>query len=300
MDKDTIIARWIAGQISDTDFKKQVSDDDYAAYIKLRKALQLYEHTQSEVPDAVYQNIKTQISKAKHSSRQFNLYKLAIPVAAVLLLFFAVNYFLSPAMFSVKTAYGETKKTVLPDGSVAWLGPHSTLSYDKDGWDANREVKLTGSAYFEVKKGRRFRVITSNGKVSVLGTKFEVKSIADLFKTVCFEGKVMVQTLQKNVILEAGQSVQQYDHQFRKQAISYNQPDIRSQTTRFAQTPLKYVLQDIENQYNVKFVNKGVNPMILFTGTIPRTDLKLSLDLVSKALKIKYKQRDGHTIIIKP
>lgn len=300
MNKETLIARWIAGDISDADFKKHLSDEDYAAYVKLRKALHLYEHTQTEVPDEVYQNIKSRILKPKQTNRKVNYFKLAISAAAVLLLFISVNYFLSPSIFSVETAYGESQKIELPDGSVAWLGAHSKLSYNKENWDYSRAVNLNGSAYFEVKKGQSFSVITPNGNVKVLGTKFQVKSISDLFKTVCFEGKVWVHTLQKDFVLEAGQSVQKYDHKLQTQSVRYQQPDIQSNTTRFAQIPLKYVLQEFENQYNVKFKNQGVDTHILFTGSLPHNNMKLGLKLVSKALSFKYKLDKNKTIIIKP
>ena len=300
MNKETIIARWMAGNISDADFKKQMSDKDFDAYVKLRKALQLYEHTQTEMPDTIYQNIKSRISEPKQSGKRINYYKIAISVAVVLLLFISVNHLLSPSVFTIETAYGESQKIELPDGSVAWLGAHSKLSYDKKNWNNNRDVKLTGSAYFEVKKGQKFRVVTPNGNVSVLGTKFQVKSLADLFKTVCFEGKVLVHTLQKDFVLEAGQSVQKFDRKLQTQAVRYKQSDIQSKTTRFAQTPLKYVLQEFENQYNIKFKNQGVDTQILFTGSIPHNNLKLGLELVSKALSFKYKPDKNKTIIIKP
>ncbi len=300
MNKETLIARWMAGDISDADFKKYMSNEDFTAYVKLRKALQLYEHTQTEMPDKVYQNIKSKISKPKQTSKKINYVKLAISVAAVLLLFVSVNYFLSPSIFSVETAYGASQKVELPDGSVAWLGAHSKLSYNKKNWNKNKKINLIGSAYFEVKKGQKFEVITPNGNVSVLGTKFQVKSISDLFKTVCFEGKVLVHTLKKDIVLKAGESVQKYDHQMYKQPVRYKQPDIQAKTTRFAQTPLTYVLQELENHYNVKFKNEGVDTQILFTGSVPHHNLKLGLDLLSKALSFKYKIIDNQLIIIKP
>ena len=300
MNKENIFARWISGEINDEDFKQQVSDRDYVAYIKLRKALQLYEHTQTEVPESVYQNIKSRISESKRTKKTFRLYKTVISVAAFLLLLLSVHYLLSPSIFSVETAYGKSQKIVLPDGSVVWLEARSKLSYDKKHWNKNREVKFSGSAYFEVKKGQRFEVITPNGKVSVLGTKFQVKSIADLFRTVCFEGKVRVHTLQKDFILEAEQSVQKYDHKVQTQPVRYTQPDIYAKTTRFAQTPLVYVLREFENQYNIKFKNQGVDTQVLFTGSMPHNNLKLSLELVSKALSFEYKREKNQTIIIKP
>ena len=300
MDKETILARWMAGEISDVDFKQQVSEEDYIAYVKLRQALQLYEHTQAEMPETVYQNIKLRISKPEKSQKVLSQFKIAMMVAAVLLLMFTVNRFLNPTVFSVETAYGETQKVVLPDGSVAWLGARSKLSYNKEKWDYGKSVKLNGVAYFEVKKGQSFSVVTPNGSVTVLGTKFEVKSISDLFYTVCFEGEVFVHTLEQYYLLKAGQAIQKHKQTLHTRIVSENRPDLLSETIRFYKTPLFYVLKEIENQYHITFENNGVDMKVLFTGTIPQNNLKLSLNLLSKALNIKYKQARKHTIILEP
>ena len=300
MNEDTILARWLAGEISDADFKQQVSEEDYIAYVKLRKALQLYEHTQTEMPEAVYHNIKSRISKQEKSKKVLSHFKIAMMAAAVLLLMFTVNRFLTPTVFSVETAYGGMQKVVLPDGSVAWLGARSKLSYDKEKWDYGRSVKLNGVAYFEVKKGQSFSVVTPNGSVTVLGTKFEVKSISGLFNTVCFEGEVLVHTLEQDYILKAGQAIQKYNQTLHTRVVSDARPDLLSETIRFDKTPLLYVLKEIENQYHIKFENNGVDMQVLFTGSIPQNNLKLSLNLLSKALNIKYKQTDKHTIILEP
>lgn len=300
MDQDRLLARWMAGEIDDAEFRRHVSPHDYAAYVKLRKAIELYAHSRTDIPGEVYQNIRTRISASRRRKKRKNIFKIAIPVAALLLVFLAIARLWTPSVFSAQTAYGKVRKLQLPDGSSVWLGARSKLVYNPRKWSAERSVFLSGTAYFEVKKGGRFSVITPNGKVSVLGTRFEVKSIDDYFKTVCFEGKVSVETLHRNFILQAGQSVQKYNRQVWRQTVDYKHPDLSVATTRFNRTPLAFVLKELENQYHIRFINRGVDTRMPFTGSVPHHDLKTALELVSKALSFKYKQIDKQRIIIKP
>lgn len=70
---------------------------------------------------------------------------------------------------------------VLSDGSKVWLNAESSLSYPSNFSGETREVELIGEGYFEVSanQDRPFIVHTSNEKVQVLGTEFNVESYAD-------------------------------------------------------------------------------------------------------------------------
>lgn len=74
---------------------------------------------------------------------------------------------------SVKTNQ-QTQAVALPDGSVVLLNQNSEIEYQKDFGD--RQVTLHGEAFFKVQKAEvPFVVSTSNGKVTVLGTSFNVQ-----------------------------------------------------------------------------------------------------------------------------
>lgn len=69
----------------------------------------------------------------------------------------------------------------LADGSTVWLEPGGLLRYPDRFAGANREVVLTGEAFFEVTKDARhpFRVRTRTLLTTVLGTSFTVRAPAD-------------------------------------------------------------------------------------------------------------------------
>jgi ferric-dicitrate binding protein FerR (iron transport regulator) len=100
-------------------------------------------------------------------------------------------------LVEVRTAYGETQRVTLPDGSLAVLNSNSRLAYHAD-WPQGsaREVDLEGEAFFAVEKRGpnhqrdRFVVHTAQVDVEVLGTKFNVDSRRPATKVVLEEGRV--------------------------------------------------------------------------------------------------------------
>ena len=90
---------------------------------------------------------------------------------------------------------------VLSDGSKITLNAGSEIKYPAAFTGQNREVYLSGEAFFDVAKDHRhpFIVRTKNISVKVLGTAFDVKSYEDelLTETTLLRGKVEI-TLNKN------------------------------------------------------------------------------------------------------
>lgn len=77
---------------------------------------------------------------------------------------------------SVKTAAGMQTDFILPDGSHVWLNSGSILEYPVTFAHDIRQVKLTGEAFFDVKKDPSHPFIVNAGKlnVEVKGTRFDV------------------------------------------------------------------------------------------------------------------------------
>ena len=89
---------------------------------------------------------------------------------------------------------GSTTKMTLADGTRVWLNGGSRLAYPVDLEDGARKVKLSGEAYFEVKKigGRPFVVSTGSYDIAVRGTRFNVSAYYDAatVTTTLYEGMV--------------------------------------------------------------------------------------------------------------
>ena len=95
---------------------------------------------------------------------------------------------------TVTTRPGSRSRIQLPDGTTVWLNADSRLTYKLTSRE--REVNLTGEAYFDVAKDKDhpFRVHTNTVDILVLGTIFNVRSYGNdrNTETSLFQGSVEV------------------------------------------------------------------------------------------------------------
>lgn len=85
------------------------------------------------------------------------------------------------AQNTVSTKRGSKSKIQLPDGTQVWLNADSKITYNENFQGKNREVQLSGEAFFDVVHDaeRPFVIHTNVIDVKVLGTAFNVRSYAD-------------------------------------------------------------------------------------------------------------------------
>lgn len=78
------------------------------------------------------------------------------------------------AEMTVTAPDGSNSEVVLPDGTHVWLNSGTTLSYSQGYGVDERDVRIKGEGYFEVKRNQElpFTVSSEDMKVRVLGTKF--------------------------------------------------------------------------------------------------------------------------------
>ncbi|MGP6425543.1 FecR family protein [Pseudomonas pharyngis] len=132
----------------------------------------------------------------RRERRQLLRYAVAASVVAVALglgLFSGLNH---PQGYNVEfaTALGERKHVALPDGSVIDLNSRSRLQvrFEKD----RRLIELTeGEAMFSVEHdtSRPFVVEAGSGKVTVTGTRFDVRRDVTQTRVAVEQGTVKVQ-----------------------------------------------------------------------------------------------------------
>ncbi len=134
--------------------------------------------------------LRTTLQISKESKNpdlpRINFWKLSI--AATILLLLGVSSFLGiklkslsdfdQTLHEISVPLGARSNVILPDGTNVWLNAGSNLSYRSDFGRLNRDVSLTGEAYFDVSpdKGSVFTVNTRDAHIRALGTQFNVKS----------------------------------------------------------------------------------------------------------------------------
>lgn len=167
----------------DSEFQKwleKASEKDKALYESVKQtweATALKKRDFEPDPNSAWDQLQMKIQMRTGEKKTFP--RIAAAVAAVLVasiaLFFYSQIGSDPQMIE-KTATQEIELISLPDGSQVWLSPNSSLTYSESFSEDQREVHLSGKAFFEVAKlnGKRFTVLTPTTKTEVLGTSFNL------------------------------------------------------------------------------------------------------------------------------
>jgi len=179
----------------------------------------------------------------------------------------------SKKMVKVENRSQQSQLFVLSDGSVVILKPKSALSYHEEFHGPNREVFLSGEAFFDVKKNPAspFLVHTGNVITKVLGTSFTIRAYPGVneFKVLVNTGKVRVFTMKPAPAAEAGINAVagvtlMPDEQamllpngsgFRKTviaAVPMLSPQKAARVFAFKDTPLPQIIARLEEAYGVK------------------------------------------------
>jgi len=87
MNKDILLARWMADKITDAELLKYIFRlSDFIAYYNLNLATDLYAQSQKDLSPDLFDKIQERIEQKQPKSR-YVLYRSVAAVAAVLLLF---------------------------------------------------------------------------------------------------------------------------------------------------------------------------------------------------------------------
>ena len=221
--------------------------------------------------------------------------------AASIVILISTVFYLTESNETFSTSFGEQLAVTLPDGSEVLLNSKSSLSYKKSDWfDGKRTLELNGEGYFKVQKGSKFTVNSTNGNVSVLGTQFNVKTDASYFEVLCYEGKVKVENNKETAILTQGLSFRKIGaNASEKGSFVNSKPNWVSGESSFNNTPLQFVLNELEKQYQVKISSSNIDINTLFTGTFTNKNIDLALQTICVPLSIQFKITDDKVVLSK-
>ena len=293
---DTFLAQWLEGELSDTELKNRISEQDYTAFVKLRKALEVSSELNASTKDS-FNKIQEKIANKKTPVRRLHTARWSMGIAASILVIVGLFSIFSDTTVTHQTSFGETKNIPLLDGTQVVLNSKSTISYNQTDWKNNRQLTLDGEAYFKVEKGSTFTVNTSNGSVTVLGTQFNVNSTTDFFDVVCYEGKVGVKTNTSEHILLPTNSIRKINGNSSQPSVTQLlKPTWIDGESTFKSVPIKYVIKALEDQYNIKIDAASIDDTTIFSGSFPHNNLGVAFTTVFDALGITYNETQKRNI----
>jgi len=295
MKKNDLLARWLNDDLSEKELSEFKANPDFEKYQKIKNYT---DHL--EVDDLDENDMLSNILQHKKATpKVIPLYKKWIfRAAAIFVLALGITFVMKNFVPYTETAdFGEKTTFSLPDNSEVVLNSGSEINYKKWNWDSNRHLELEGEAYFRVSKGRRFEVHTNLGKVSVLGTQFNVKARKNRFDVMCYEGRVKVNYAKTQIILTRGQSVTFENGKQFKTDVKSSKPGWIDNQICFNKENIKSLLDEVQRQYNITIELNAKDTTSLFTGKLPTKNLDVALQIISTTYHLKAKKVSKNKII---
>jgi transmembrane sensor len=189
----------------------------------------------------------------------------------------------------IATPRGGQFQVVLPDGTKVWMNAASSLRFPTAFTGKDRQVELTGEAYFEVTKDplKPFIINVNRMKIAVLGTAFNVMSYPDEknIETTLIEGSVNISADGHSRQLQPGEQAQ-LSADGNMQLIK--EPDIESTLAwkngyfQFNKADLQSVMRQLARWYDIEVVYKDQVPDFMFVGQL---DKNANLSVILKILE---------------
>ncbi len=154
------------------------------------------------------------------------------------------HYGAKPSICRMIVAKGQKSIVVLPDSTVVSLNSESELSYSSDFGKENREVSLTGEAYFRVTHDAKhpFLVNARELKIKVYGTEFNIKCYKEdkTIETTLVKGSLSIsKKSSKEIFLKPNQQYVYSEKAESESVIAVNKNEKKAETEKIKTTKLQ-------------------------------------------------------------
>lgn len=293
MEQEEYIKKWLDGSLTESEkiaFEKTKDYRDVQKIDQYVKKMYSADYAVSKELDRLKSQLPPKDKQVQVNWMQYTL-RIAAAVTLVIMAYFSFNYFNTAEYFALS---GEQVAFFLPDSSEVTLNSLSAVTYKKLNWKDDRVLQLNGEAYFDVEKGSSFKVITPDGQVTVLGTRFNVLAREGYFEVRCFEGKVNVKHDAQNQVLTADQRFVVVNNQANfSTSVTAESPSWMANRSTFEGVPFRFVVEELERQYGVEVRAEQVDLNALFTGGFTHDDLDLALKSITIPLKLGYEKSEN-------
>ena len=252
-----------------------------------------------------------------------NVFRKMAKIAAVFLLpvlLLTAGYYLVNHHSENKIAFntvivpkGQKKVITLSDGTRVWINSGSTFRYPKTFKGKNREVQLTGEAFFDVTHNQKhpFIVSTNEVNIKVLGTVFNVSAYPDdhSITTTLVRGRVVAyrksasETLGNRVFLFPGQEAKYSSAEQRFTLTTVNAGKAgswKSGNLMFNNTPLTEVVKKLNRWYNVNIqIQDTTIETYLYSVNFKNKPLKTVEEILSEITPVRFVKSGSEILVVK-
>ena len=289
------IIRYLSGNLTDGEnlaFEKELENDssmkalfdEYNAIWQLTNQLNYPSEVTNQAWDGFQQYVKAPIRFLG-----FDWLKLAASILILAAFSVGIWYVTSFKSNTIATA-SSSQQEVLEDNTEVFLNANSSLVVDKNFNKNTREVWLTGEALFNVTKNSKpFIVHTTNGDITVLGTRFDVLTDENhqLLVAELYEGSIKYTSENVDLTLKPGERITNLGNIVRRTELT-NKSKSWDKEIACVDAPLAYILSELKLIYNVDFSIKNKHLKEHYTVNLPSDDLQSCLSILSTLSSKKF------------
>lgn len=363
-----LLSRFIDGEISDQELNtlyRAIDKDDMPEELKpwFYNLWEKAPHANDDYnPSSLFNEIVTKVSISKEKrdedgeylefklNKQLDqgrkIFRMVFKYAAVFIVAFALTalFFQTKERETFISKYdenvnelsvpkGSKTSVMLSDGTEIWLNAESKLKYPAKFKNNKREVYIEGEGYFDVADDELhpFIVHTSDIKIKVLGTKFNIKSYPDedRIETTLIAGSILIEEIKQKplignkalqlkpndhaVFLKSTEKLSLIDKITRKEKAVQSNASIKEITNTqdlvswkenklvFKREKFSKVVRELERWYNVH-INLEFDEMkdYTYTGSFEDETIEQALEALRITTPFEYKINRNRIIITKP
>jgi transmembrane sensor len=237
----------------------------------------------------------------------FSILKIAASILIALLVGFMVYRFTTPeevlAFKTVTNTTGDVQTLAMEDGSVLYLNRGASVVFPEK-FKSNRNVRLTGETFFDVKRDETHPFVIAAGRceVRVLGTSFSINADTLDVEVAVKSGKVSFGSDENNKIILLKDDLAVFDAASSRILKTVNDnPNTFAWQTHvlvFENTSFEHMIRDLEKYFRVQISVFGdVSRVPGYTSRFDHPSLTEVLDEMKLILDVDYKIENNKVII---
>lgn len=317
-----LIDKYFAGEMTDREKKDlfdRIETDETLKkeFLRIQNVVALTGILSRQDDPEVSRKGKQHFAKLLFRKRLKRTITVSLKYAAVFAVLIAGTFYVTKQYLSeefgknytmITAPKGQRVKVDLPDGTVAWLSPCSSLRLSASFNESDRKVELDGATYFDVAKNpeKPFIVSAKGYRVRVLGTKFNISAYKNSaeFETDLVEGCVHIYDpadIRNEVFLQPKEKAVLWGDRLMKRESDFdNEEYLKNGIVSFLSEPFGRVLNSVALWNDVNFkIERSVNATQRISGKFRQSDsLESILKALQGAMPFKYKIVSEEEIII--
>jgi transmembrane sensor len=320
-----IIKKYLSGKSSEKEQKELLNwirEENHLSEFQITRDEWKNEIDNESIPaefNGNWQTIQNKLFGKMHSElqqmhRTLKFFRYAAMLAVLISIPAFIFYFSQPnssaelSYTAVSADYGQISKVLLPDSSVIWINSGSTIRYNNQFSETNRDIQLVGEAFFKVHKNKDLPMIVNSAdlRVKVVGTEFSVSAYPEenSIQVVLEKGKVELNSTTHANYNQEMKPGEMASFNKEKKLISLSKVNTAMFTSwkdgiiNIYNLPLSELVIKLEKRYNQKFVVDDELKKLPFTFTIKNESLSTILTLMERITPVNAIQR-GNVIELK-